>query len=106
MDSEHDKAAPEPSSAPAGLEVRRRREIARGLVWRVEALRVAFGVVWAIDAYYKWQPDFIKGYTMTIASAAEGQPDSLRPWFRFWRHLVAQSPHFFAYATGVVETLI
>ena len=30
----------------------------------------------------------------------------LRPWFHFWRHVVAQSPHGFAYATAVVERLV
>lgn len=98
---------PEPQRpATATPAARRGHAAARGLTRRVEALRIAFGVIWAIDAYYKWQPDFIKSYADTIASAGKGQPDSLRPWFHFWRHLVVQSPSFFAYATAVVETLI
>jgi hypothetical protein len=24
------------------------------------AIRAAFGLVWAIDTYFKWQPDFLK----------------------------------------------
>jgi uncharacterized membrane protein YphA (DoxX/SURF4 family) len=79
---------------------------AEGLVRRVIVLRVAFGVVWALDAYLKWQPDFIRQYGADVASAAHGQPDLLRPWFHFWRHLVAYSPHTFAYATAATETLI
>jgi hypothetical protein len=30
--------------------------------WRLTGiglLRIAFGLVWAIDAWFKWQPDFI-----------------------------------------------
>jgi hypothetical protein len=30
--------------------------------WRLTGiglLRIVFGVVWAIDAWFKWQPDFI-----------------------------------------------
>jgi nitrite reductase (NO-forming) len=94
------------SAATATTGSARRRPLARKLIWRVDALRLAFCVIWAIDAYYKWQPDFVKSYATTIASAAKGQPDSLRPWFHFWRHLVLQSPHVFAYATAVVETMI
>jgi nitrite reductase (NO-forming) len=69
-------------------------------------LRLAFGLVWLIDAYLKWQPAFINGYAANVAAGAEGQPAWLRPWFRFWRHVVNSDPHLLAYATAVVETLI
>jgi hypothetical protein len=90
---------------------RRRREAAawrtaEGLVRRVIFLRVTFGLVWALDAYLKWKPDFIRQYADDVASAAHGQPDVLRPWFHFWRDLIAHDPHAFAYATAAIETLI
>jgi uncharacterized membrane protein YphA (DoxX/SURF4 family) len=72
----------------------------------VLVLRVGFAVVWGLDAYLKWKPDFIRQYSDDVASAAKGQPDLLRPWFHFWRHVVVQSPHVFAYTTAVIETLI
>jgi nitrite reductase (NO-forming) len=72
----------------------------------VELLRLAFGVVWLVDAYLKWQPAFINSYASNVADGAKGQPGWLRPWFRFWRHLVNVDPHLLAYATAVVETLI
>jgi thiosulfate dehydrogenase (quinone) large subunit len=75
-------------------------------VRRVEVLRVAFGLVWLIDAYFKWQPAFISGYAASVAEGAKGQPGWLRPWFRLWRHLVSLDPHLLAYSTGIVETLI
>jgi nitrite reductase (NO-forming) len=80
--------------------------VAERLVRRVELLRVAFGVVWLIDAYLKWQPAFISGYAANVADGAKGQPGWLRPWFHFWRHLVGLDPHLLAYGTAVVETLI
>jgi thiosulfate dehydrogenase (quinone) large subunit len=82
------------------------RRLAPRLVRRVESLRIVFGGVWAIDAYLKWQPAFIHGYATNVASAAVGQPDWLRPWFRLWRHLATIDPQLLAYATAVVETLI
>jgi uncharacterized membrane protein YphA (DoxX/SURF4 family) len=96
------------SKERAGTSYQRRRLlfVAGGLVRRVELLRVAFGVVWAIDAYLKWQPAFISGYAGNVADGAKGQPAWLRPWFRFWRHIVNLDPHLLAYATAAIETLI
>lgn len=78
----------------------------RGLVRWVVLLRLAFGAVWLIDAYLKWQPAFIAGYAKTVADGAKGQPGWLRPWFHFWRHLVDLDPHLLAYGTAAIETLI
>jgi nitrite reductase (NO-forming) len=75
-------------------------------VLRVELLRLAFGGVWLIDAYLKWQPAFITGYASSVTQGAKGQPAWLRPWFRFWRHAVNVDPHLLAYATAAIETLI
>jgi thiosulfate dehydrogenase (quinone) large subunit len=77
-----------------------------GVVRRVEILRLAFGLVWLVDAYLKWQPAFIDGYARNVAEGAAGQPGWLRPWFRFWRHIVKLDPHLLAYATAAIETLI
>jgi thiosulfate dehydrogenase (quinone) large subunit len=74
----------------------RQGRLGRGLIRRVETLRLLFGAVWAIDAYLKWQPSFIHGYAADVASAAHGQPDWLRPWFRFWRQLVSHDPRLLA----------
>jgi nitrite reductase (NO-forming) len=85
---------------------RRLAFVAGGLVRRVELLRLSFGIVWLIDAYLKWQPAFINGYAANVADGAQGQPSWLRPWFRFWRHVVDTNPHLLAYATAATETLI
>lgn len=104
-------AAAVPEAAPMdGVELQRHaprlRFVAGGLVRRVELLRLAFGGVWAIDAYLKWQPAFVSGYASNVAEGAKGQPSWLRPWFRFWRHVVDVDPHLFAYLTAAVETAI
>jgi uncharacterized membrane protein YphA (DoxX/SURF4 family) len=89
---------PGTASSFAGLHV--------GVIRRVEVLRLVFGLVWAIDAYLKWQPAFIDDYAKAVAEGASGQPGWLRPWFVFWRHLVNHDPHLLAYVTAGVETLI
>jgi uncharacterized membrane protein YphA (DoxX/SURF4 family) len=97
-------------SAPVSLAGRQERLRARvalpKLARRVVILRIAFGMVWALDAYLKWQPSFVKSFSATIAAGAQSQPHWLSPWFRFWRDLIAHAPHVFAYAGAATETLI
>ena len=100
-------APPSAEALPRAAEPKRPfRRVVEGLTRRVVVVRIVFGAVWAIDAFYKWRPGFVDDYAKEVGSAAQGQPDTLRPWFHFWRHLVVQDPRFFAYATAVFETLI
>jgi nitrite reductase (NO-forming) len=76
------------------------------LAKHVAILRIVFGVIWGIDAVFKWQPAFINGFSGIITSAAQGQPGWLSPWFSFWTHFLAYNPHLFAILTAVIESLI
>lgn len=76
------------------------------LYHRVAVARIAFGLLFGIDAYLKWLPGFVNGFLGEIDAASEGQPHWLQPWFHFWHNLFAHAPRFFAYATAVIETLI
>jgi thiosulfate dehydrogenase (quinone) large subunit len=97
-------------SAPVSLAGRHERfrawEALPKLARRVVILRIGFGVVWALDAYLKWQPSFVKHFSATIAAGAKSAPGWISPWFRFWRDLVAHAPHVFAYAGAVTETML
>lgn len=55
--------------------------------WPKDALRIAFGVFWAVDATLKWAPGFRAGYAGYLTMAAKGQPAWLQPWFTFWIHI-------------------
>jgi uncharacterized membrane protein YphA (DoxX/SURF4 family) len=74
--------------------------------WPQDALRIAFGAIWMIDAVLKWLPGFRSSYVADIVGAAKGQPGWLRWWFDFWVKLQTPRPDFFAYLVAVVETLI
>ncbi len=74
--------------------------------WQKSAARIVFGVVWVIDAAFKWTPSFRKEYLDMVSSAAQGQPTWLLPWFHFWTWLIGPRIGFFAYATAVTETVI
>jgi thiosulfate dehydrogenase [quinone] large subunit len=69
-------------------------------------LRIAFGVVWAIDASFKWQPAFVHGFTGYLKGAMDGQPQAVQDWIGFWIGIVQTEPHLFARLVAVTETLL
>ncbi len=70
------------------------------------ALRIAFGVVWAIDAWLKWQPGFRATMLPSMVAAAQGQPNWLMPWFHLWIDLMRPEPQLWGYLIAVAETVI
>jgi uncharacterized membrane protein YphA (DoxX/SURF4 family) len=72
----------------------------------VASLRIIFGLMWLINAAFKWQPAFRDGFIDQIKSAGDGQPAWLHGWFNFWTQLLSHNPHVFAALVAVVETLI
>jgi len=77
--------------------------------WRLNGiglLRILFGIVWGIDAWFKWQPDFVNNFTTYLTGAQDGQPWPIHHWIGFWVNTVGIDPTFFAYATAVGETAI
>ena len=70
------------------------------------ALRIVFGFVWLIDAYFKWQPKFFTDFITYLNSGAEGQSSLVQSWINLWIKLVGVNPHLFAILTAITETLI
>jgi len=70
------------------------------------AIRTAFGLIWAMDAYLKWQPVFFDNYLSYITDIAKGQPQLLLPWFNMWISLISLNPNLFAWLTRLIETAI
>ena len=68
----------------------------RHLYKRVAAIRIVFGVIFAIDAALKWRPGFAGSFLGQVSGAAQGQPAWLLPWFHFWTHLISLAPTAFA----------
>ena len=74
--------------------------------WPKDALRIAFGIIWLIDATLKWLPGFRSSYMSVIMGEAQGQPGWLRPWFNFWIRFQHPDAMLLAYLAAVIETLI
>jgi thiosulfate dehydrogenase (quinone) large subunit len=77
--------------------------------WRLKGigvLRIVFGLVWAVDAWFKWQPDFINKFADNLSGAQDGQPWLIHHWIGFWISTVGIDPHVFAHLVAVGETAI
>lgn len=46
-------------------------------------VRVAFGIIWSVDAWFKWQPEFQRGFFTLVQTGAANQPGWLEPWYQF-----------------------
>ena len=70
------------------------------------AVRVAFGLIWLADVYFKWQPSFLGGLQDVMRAGAAGQPAWLMPWFTFTRAVIGLQPAMWAHVIALVETAI
>jgi uncharacterized membrane protein YphA (DoxX/SURF4 family) len=66
--------------------------------------RIAFGLVWAIDAYFKWQPGFANDFVSYLQETYSGQPALIQAWLNFWINFVNIDPHLFARIVALGET--
>src|SRR6266571_1304881 len=77
--------------------------------WRgkgIGVLRIVFGIVWAIDAWFKWQSDFQNNFVSFLTGALDGQPAPAHAWINFWIHVVQVNPHLFAQLAAFGETAV
>jgi thiosulfate dehydrogenase [quinone] large subunit len=72
---------------------------------QVAILRMVFGVIWAIDALFKWRPTFLHTYLAQVEAAQHGQPVWLLPLFRGAETVIRLDPYAFALATAIIESL-
>lgn len=72
----------------------------------IGVLRIVFGVVWLVDAWFKWQPDFINNFSNYLTGSLDGQPGWVQGWIHFWINVVNVDPHVFAHLVAIGETAI
>jgi thiosulfate dehydrogenase (quinone) large subunit len=76
---------------------------ARNAKFLTRFTEIVFGLVWLVDAAFKFQPYFIENATSMISDVAVGQPAFLQPWFQFWIAASSFNPSAFAYMIAFVE---
>jgi|GEM_PF-3450840 len=72
----------------------------------VARLRVAFGLVWAVDAVLKWLPGFRDQFGPMLDQAANAQPAWLRPMFDLWTDLSPWQTTALATVSATTETFL
>ncbi|HEY2175978.1 MAG TPA: hypothetical protein VGH85_19400 [Mycobacteriales bacterium] len=72
------------------------------------ALRIAFGLIWAVDASFKWLPGFVHGQTLDheLGSAADIHTPVIHQWIQLWHAAASANPAAFAVGTAIIETVI
>lgn len=71
-----------------------------------DLFRIGFGLIWLIDAAFKWTPEFRREFVGMINDAGQGQPGWLHWFYRFTHDTFTTNPSAWAYAIAVLETLI
>lgn len=83
------------------------RPAARSSRWKkIGILRIAFGLIWGIDAWLKWQPAFQNTFVDQVSAAKDGQPALIQQWISFWAALVSANPLLFARLEASTETAL
>ena len=72
----------------------------------IGAVRIVFGLIWLIDAQFKWWPSFINGLASYLSGALDGQPAPVQAWIHFWMDVVKINPELFAYFVAAAETAL
>ncbi len=75
-------------------------------VHAIGIIRILFGVVWLIDAQFKWRPTFVDGLVTYLSGALPGQPAPVQAWIHFWMQVVKIDPTLFAYFVATAETAL
>src|SRR5437899_12121479 len=84
----------------------RPRSGANGRMMAIAALRIAFGLIWSVDAALKWQPAFQANFSQIVSGVAQGQPGFLSWWFGLWELIVSGRAPIFAVLAAITETYL
>ncbi|GLV61104.1 hypothetical protein KDH_79210 [Dictyobacter sp. S3.2.2.5] len=69
-------------------------------------IRIAFGLLWAIAAIYKWQPGFINNVPHYFTHHMQGQLPIAQTWITLWANIVQMNPQLFGYIIAISETAL
>lgn len=75
--------------------------------WRrhaIAAIRIAFGCVWVVNAWWAWQPAFRDNLIGYATKALYAQPQGGVVWLNAWLHVISLNPRLFAFAITAGET--
>jgi thiosulfate dehydrogenase [quinone] large subunit len=80
--------------------------IARSTATNIACVRISFGIIWAIDAVFKYEPAFYRSLLTAVKSADAGEPGWLNSWFHSWYRIIGLDQRAFAIVIIIIETLV
>jgi len=73
----------------------------------IEVIRILFGLLWAFDAFWKWQPAFLEGSLSYLQGAQLGQPAWIAAYIGLFIHLIGLVGGLtFGIGAAVTETVL
>ncbi len=73
----------------------------------IEVVRILFGLLWAFDAFWKWQPDFLHGSLSYLVSSEVGQPAWIAHYIAFFVQIMGVAgPLAFGIFAAAAETVL
>ena len=105
-ESQHVSSGAMTGFSPSAVQPTRGQTLA---AWRcngLAGLRIVFGLVWLIDAYFKWLPGFHDNLDKYLEEGAEGQPAIVQAWINLWINVIGVQPHFYSNVFAVAETAL
>lgn len=104
-----DTERPRGATSRKGIVADLHKESSASSTWTgaaIGAARAGFGIIWAVDAYLAWRPEFAAHYVGYLQNAATSQPSWLKGWFALWLGIVSAATPLFVSLTRTFETLL
>src|SRR5213594_2462223 len=92
--------------SPISIGIRRTNWVVRNVTSLKTFIRIILGIVWLVDGYLKFQPGFVDSFPDTVATAGQGQPAWLQPWFNFWATATTGNAAPVVYTVGSLEIIL
>ncbi len=75
--------------------------------WKLRLGEISFGLLWAFDAYWKWQPDFLLHGVDNLTASQAGQPGWIVAYIGFFIRVIGIiGPLAFGIAVALAESVI
>lgn len=69
-------------------------------------VRILFGLVWAVDAVFKWGPEIHLHIIDVLTQAQAGQPAFEWAWIQLWVQVASLNPVLFGTLIAILETML
>jgi thiosulfate dehydrogenase [quinone] large subunit len=73
---------------------------------RIAIIRILFGVIWAVDAGFKFEPAFYNNVLLMVQAHDSGEPSWLNFWFNSWFNIIDVNQYLVGILVIIIEVAI